>query len=71
MNILYKSLFIMKTFWKIFFIVLGLIIFAGGCASDGTIAFLIQFFGAIIMMVGLLPIIDKESFASLKKNNKS
>ena len=61
----------MKTFWKIFFIVLGLIIFAGGCALDGTIAFLIQFFGAIIMMVGLLPIIDKESFASLKKNNKS
>ena len=56
----------MKTFWKIFFIAMGILIFLGGCALDRG-AMIIQFFGAIILMVGLLPMIDKETFAS--KNN--
>lgn len=59
----------MKTFWKLFFIFVGLLIFAGGCDLGGGVAMLVQFFGAIVMMVGLLPIIDKEVFSSFYNNN--
>ena len=30
----------------------------------------VQFFGAIVMMVGLLPIIDKELFSTFNNNTK-
>ena len=53
----------MKTFWKIFFIVLGLIIFLGGCSIGGGMgATIVEFLGAMVLMVGLLPYIDKEFF---------
>ena len=58
----------MKTFWKICFIALGIFIFLGGCAIDRG-AMIIQFFGAIILMVGLIPMIDKDTFTT-KKNDK-
>jgi len=57
----------MKTFWKIFWIVLGLLIFLGGCGIGGGMgAFMVELFGAMIMMIGLLPIIDKELLGELK-----
>lgn len=60
----------MKTSWKFCFIILGLLIFAGGCGLSGGVAMFVQFFGAIVMMVGLLPIIDKELFSTFNNNTK-
>jgi hypothetical protein len=57
----------MKTFWKIFFIALGLFVFLGGCVMVGKFALIVQFLGALILMVGLLPIIDKKTFSAFKE----
>ena len=49
----------MKTIWKLLFIVLGLLIYLGGCAMSGGFSMIVSLFGACVMMVGLLPYLDK------------
>ena len=60
----------MKTFTKIVLIVVGLLLFTLGCLIGKGIAMAISLLGAIIMLAGLLPIIDKEAFADLAKNEE-
>ena len=60
----------MKTSTIIILIVVGLIIFALGCANGEGIAMAVSLLGAIIMLAGFLPIIDKEAFAEIAKKKE-
>ena len=60
----------MKTSTIIILIVVGLLIFALGCAIGEGIAMTVSMLGAIIMLAGLLPIIDKEAFAEIAKKKE-
>lgn len=60
----------MKTRTKIILIVVGLLIFIVGCSIGEGLAMAISLLGAIIMMAGLLPIIDKEAFAEIAKKKE-
>ena len=46
----------MKTIWMILSLVLGLLFFALGCLRDSNT---IQYFGAIVLLPGLIGLMDK------------
>ena len=57
----------MKTYKKVLWIIGGLVIFAGGCCVENNgVAMIVSLMGACVMMVGLLPIIDKQLNNELK-----
>lgn len=58
----------MKIKNSILWIVLGIIIFALGCAIDNnSAAFIVEFIGAILLMVGLYPFIERSSSNTNKR----